>query len=229
MSYRHFVFDLDGTLIDSRQDLADAANVMLATYDAAPLPAAAVVAMVGEGARVLVQRVLASAGVDDDPDRALSRFLAAYDDRLVATTRPYDEVIETLECLHRHARISVLTNKPQAPSDRVIDALALRPYVDAIIGGDTVFGRKPAPEALRRLMQDSGVPEGATLLVGDSWVDVATARAGGIDVCLVTYGFGYDAADAAHRQSARWTIDHMSALLSLHPSSRNELSGRVRR
>jgi phosphoglycolate phosphatase len=92
--YRHFVFDLDGTLIDSRQDLADAANAMLATYDAPPLPVPAVVAMVGEGARTLVSRVLAAANRDRivDVDEALERFLTAYDARLVATTLPYDGV-----------------------------------------------------------------------------------------------------------------------------------------
>jgi phosphoglycolate phosphatase len=204
--YRHFVFDLDGTLIDSRQDLADAANAMLATYGAAPLPVPAVVAMVGEGARTLVIRALARAEATADPDEALARFLEAYAQRLTVTTVPYEGVRETLAHLHRHARISVLTNKPQAPTDAILAALGLAPFVHAAVGGDGPHGRKPAPEALRALMAQSGVPAADTVMVGDSWVDVATATAAGIDACLVAYGFGYPAVDDAHRRRARVTV-----------------------
>jgi len=204
--YRHFVFDLDGTLIDSRQDLADAANAMLATYGAPALPVEAVVAMVGEGAKVLVTRALASAGLTADPDQALPRFLDAYDHRLTATTRLYPGVADTLAQVNRGARVSVLTNKPQAATDAILAALGVARYVHAAMGGDTPYGRKPAPDALLALVDQAAVPIHQTLMVGDSWVDVATARAAGIDVCLVAYGFGYPAVDAAHRAQARWTI-----------------------
>ena len=206
MFYRHFVFDLDGTLIDSRQDLADSANAMLASYHAPPLPVADVVGMVGEGARVLVARALTRARVSADPDEALPHFLAAYDQRLTATTTLYDDVASTMTHLHRHGCVSVLTNKPQQPTDVILEALGIAPLVDAAIGGDTEYGRKPAPAALQSLIDRSGVPAEETLMVGDSWVDVATAAAAGIDACLVAYGFGYPAVDAAHRERARWTI-----------------------
>ncbi|MBA2354243.1 MAG: HAD-IA family hydrolase [Acidobacteria bacterium] len=215
MSYRHFVFDLDGTLIDSRQDLADSVNVMLDTYGAAPLPAAEVVPMVGEGARILVERVLASARQVADVDEALSRFLEAYDARLTATTRLYDGVLDTLAHLRTVAHISVLTNKPQLPSERIVHALGLRPHVHEVIGGDSPFGRKPSPGALAYLIEQGGVGAARTLLVGDSWVDVATAVAGGVDACLVTYGFGYETVDAAHRQAARWTIPRIGDVRAL--------------
>ncbi len=217
MFYRHFVFDLDGTLIDSRQDLADAANAMLATYGAPALPVQAVVAMVGEGARVLVTRALASAGLAADPDQALPRFLDAYDQRLTATTRLYPGVADTLARVHRDARVSVLTNKPQAATDAILAALGVATYVHAAIGGDTPYGRKPSPDALRALIDQAAVPAGETLMVGDSWVDVATATAAGIDACLVAYGFGYPAVDAEHRAQARWTIaafDDLAGFLS---------------
>jgi phosphoglycolate phosphatase len=204
--YRHFVFDLDGTLIDSRQDLADAANAMLASYHAPSLPVPDVVAMVGEGARTLVARALARANVAADPDEALPRFLDAYDQRLTATTTLYDGVAGTMPHLHRHGCVSVLTNKPQQPTDIILEAFGLTPLIDAAIGGDTAYGRKPAPDALQALMERSGIPAEETLMVGDSWVDVATAAAAGIDACLVAYGFGYPAVDAAHRVRARWTI-----------------------
>jgi phosphoglycolate phosphatase len=210
--YRHFVFDLDGTLIDSRQDLADAANAMLASYGAAPLPVADVVAMVGEGARTLVSRVRARAQVDADLDEALGRFLAAYDACLVATTQPYDGVRDLLARLHATAHVSVLTNKPQHATDRVLEALGLAPHVHAAIGGDTALGRKPEPHGLTALMARSGIAAADTLMVGDSWVDVATARAAGIDACLVSYGFGYAAVDADHRAFARCTITTIGEL-----------------
>jgi phosphoglycolate phosphatase len=218
--YRHFVFDLDGTLIDSRQDLADAANAMLATYGAAPLAVPSVVTMIGEGARLLVARALAAAGLAADPDEALPRFLDAYDQRLTSTTRLYDGVAETLARLHGDAaRVSVLTNKPQRATDAILAALGVAPSIDAAIGGDTPYGRKPDPTALHTLIARADVPASETLMVGDSWVDVATAAAAGIDACLVTYGFGYPAVDAEHRARARWAIDSIDTLLAL-PTSR---------
>lgn len=215
MSYRHFVFDLDGTLIDSRQDLADSASAMLDTYGAAPLPAADVVRMVGEGARILVERILMQAAVQANPEEALARFLEAYDARLTATTHLYDGVLDTVAHLRAAAHISVLTNKPQQSSERIIHALGLRPHVHEVIGGDSPFGRKPSPGALAYLIEQGGAGVARTLLVGDSWVDVATAAAGGVDACLVSYGFGYETVDQAHRLAARWTIPDIRDLRAL--------------
>lgn len=204
--YRHFVFDLDGTLIDSRHDLAAAANAMLARYGAPALPVDDVVGMVGEGAALLVTRALARAGVAADPAEALPVFLDAYNERLTDRTRPYDGVIETLARVHAAARVSVLTNKPQGPTDAILTALGLAPYVDAAIGGDSPYGRKPAPDALMALVDASGVPAAETVMVGDSWVDVATAAAAGVDACLAGFGFGFPAVGDTHRALARWTI-----------------------
>lgn len=215
MFYRHFVFDLDGTLIDSRQDLADAANAMLASYGAAPLPLPAIVAMIGEGARLLVTRALQRAGTPADVDEALARFLDAYDQRLTATTHLYDGVAATLARLHDAGTVSVLTNKPQRATDAILAGLGIGRLVAAAIGGDTTHGRKPEPQGLRALMARAAVPPEQTLMIGDSWVDVATATAAGIDACLVTYGFGFAAVDAERRRQARWTIDSIDALLAL--------------
>ncbi|WP_239491661.1 HAD family hydrolase [Luteitalea sp. TBR-22] len=220
MIYRHVVFDLDGTLIDSRQDLADAANAMLASYGAAALPVADVVAMVGEGARTLVARALARAAVDADPDQALPRFLDAYDARLTANTVPYPDVPEVLARLHAHARVSVLTNKPQRPTEAILAALGLAAHVDAAIGGDSPYGRKPAPGALQALIARAGVPASETLMIGDSWVDVETAIAAGVDACLAAFGFGYPAVGPEHRARARFTIDAVTELLDRVPVAR---------
>ena len=106
------VFDLDGTLVDSSRDLADSANALLVSYGAAPLDEPSVIRMVGEGAAVLVARLMAARGVQADPAEALARFLALYDERLLAHTRPYDGIPEALDELRRWARLAVLTNKP---------------------------------------------------------------------------------------------------------------------
>src|SRR6187401_2758218 len=109
------VFDLDGTLIDSRHDLADAANALIVERGGSPLPVDAITAMVGEGAALLVRRALKAAGTDLDVARDLPRFLELYDERLLAHTRLYDGTREALEALASRVPLAVLTNKPQHP------------------------------------------------------------------------------------------------------------------
>lgn len=221
MGYRHFVFDLDGTLIDSRQDLADSANALLATYGAAPLPVADIVRMVGEGARTLVERVLHQGTVTADIDIALTRFLDLYDERLLVHTRPYDGVESLLDFLRSEGCVSsVLTNKPQRATERVLEGLGLRPALGAVIGGDTVHGRKPDPTGLLALVAATGLAPESTVMVGDSWVDLQTAAGGGIDACLAAYGFGALELDAATRRRARVVVDAPDAIRRLahaHP------------
>jgi phosphoglycolate phosphatase len=221
VSFRHVVFDLDGTLIDSRQDLADAANALLARHGAPPLPVPDVVRMVGEGARTLVARVLDRAALQVDLDAALATFLEAYDARLANHTRAYDGIRAALTALTAAGcRLSVLTNKPQRATDRVLEALDLRTPFTAVLGGDTAVGRKPEPLGLRMLMSEAGTAPDETVMVGDSWVDVHTARAAGIEACLVTWGFGYEGVDAATRETVRWLIHAPADLMTLadaHP------------
>jgi phosphoglycolate phosphatase len=184
-------FDLDGTLIDSRRDLADSANELLESYGAPRLPMDVIIAMVGEGARVLVRRVLQASGLSAVPDGALERFLEIYDRRLVAHTRPYPGILDALASAAPLARLAVLTNKPQHHTDRLLDALDLtRVFDGGIIGGDTPLGRKPDPAGLVSLMTAAGTPPADTLMVGDSPVDLETARRAGARVCLACYGFG---------------------------------------
>lgn len=192
MDVRLVIFDLDGTLVDSSRDLADSVNGMLADLGAPALPVAAVTAMVGEGAQVLVQRALAASGLTPDTPRALELFLAQYSQRLTAHTRPYDGVPAVLETLHGQGRqLAVLTNKPQLPTDEILRRLGLAPWFTHVVGGDTAAGRKPAPAGLLRITSAAGVDPGDTLLVGDSPVDLHTARAAGCRICIARYGFGW--------------------------------------
>ena len=184
------VFDLDGTLVDSRLDLAESTNEMLGTYGARPLPVDAVAAMVGEGAKVLVARALDAAGLGADVTDALTRFREIYDRRLLVHTRPYEGIEQVVSSLAKGHTLAVLTNKPEAPSRRLLDAFGLAPYFREIIGGDSGPVRKPDPSGLRRLMEQSGAEAADTWLVGDSMIDVETARRAGVMMCVALYGFG---------------------------------------
>lgn len=189
--HRLIVFDLDGTLIDSRQDLVDSANALIVERGGRPLAAGVIARMVGEGAATLVRRALEAANLQPEP-ASLPRFLELYDEHLLATTRPYPGIADVLEELSTDATIAVLTNKPGAPTRRLLDALGLAHFVDAAIAGDGPFPRKPDPASLRHLIAAHGSQARATVLVGDSRIDFETARAAGTPICLTRYGFGYE-------------------------------------
>jgi len=202
------VFDLDGTLIDSRRDLADSANVMLAGYGAGPLSEEQIASMVGSGAATLVKRVITAAGVDAPPDEALARFLSAYDARLTHHTRPYDGIPALLDDL-RAADVSmaVLTNKPLEQSVRILDAFNLSKYFQWVIGGDGPWPRKPAPEGMQFLLQQADVRADETVLVGDSTIDLQTSRNAGVAICLARYGFGFADLSAGELQGHESVVD----------------------
>ena len=185
------VFDLDGTLVDSQKDLADAANALIADLGGTPQTDAAIASMVGEGAALLVRRALAAADLSPDTPGALEAFLRHYDERLLRHTRPYDGMLTVVRTLHATRRIAVLTNKPTHATLRILEELAFAPLLTGVIGGDTVFGRKPDPAGLHYLIAAAGASPASTLLVGDSPVDLETARRAGTPVCLARYGFGY--------------------------------------
>lgn len=186
------VCDLDGTLVDSGRDLAASGNALLAAYGAPPLDDEMVIGMVGEGAATLVARLLAARQVAAEPQDALARFLALYDARLLDHTRPYPGIPEALTTLASMAvRLAVLTNKPAGATERILAGLELRPFFGWVIGGDTPHGRKPAPAALHWLMAAAGADAARTLMLGDSAIDLETARNAGTRVCLARYGFGF--------------------------------------
>jgi phosphoglycolate phosphatase len=185
------VFDLDGTLVDSSVDLANAVNALLVELGATPLAEAAIIAMVGEGASVLVRRALTAAALDPDTPGALDRFLAHYDPHLLDHTRPYPGMVDTLTWFNGRLPMAVLTNKPAHPTELMLRGLSLRVYFRTVIGGDTPHGRKPNPAGLLQLAADAGVDPGRVLMVGDSPIDLATARNAGTQICLARYGFGY--------------------------------------
>jgi len=209
--HRLIAFDLDGTLIDSRRDLADSANDLIVALGGAALPEDAIAAMVGEGAGLLVRRAVTAAGLTEPPD-ALARFLAFYDARLLNHTRPYPGIVETVRLARTHARVVVLTNKPKQPSERILEGLGIRELFDDVVGGDGPLPRKPDPAALLALMDTAGAASASTLMVGDSPIDFKTAANAGVRCCIVSFGFGFRNFAAVDRDAIQWLAADANAL-----------------
>jgi phosphoglycolate phosphatase len=183
-------FDLDGTLIDSRRDLADSANALIIELGGEPLSEEAIGAMVGEGAALLVHRALAATRVPEPPN-AVARFLALYDMRLLNHTRLYDGVIDAVRAARERAHVVVFTNKPTRPSERILEGLQARALFAEVIGGDNPYGRKPDPGALVQLIDRLGLSADRVLMVGDSAIDHETALRAGVRCCLCAFGYGF--------------------------------------
>ena len=183
------IFDLDGTLVDSGEDIARSVNELLERSRRPTLPHSRIRSYVGDGVRKLLERSLGETE-DEELARAEALYLSIYRRRLLETTRPYPGVVPALESLHREFRLAVLTNKPVMESVRILDGLDLRRYFQAVYGGDSFARKKPDPIGVRFLQEETGSDTDETLLVGDSTVDFSTARNAGIRSCLVRYGMG---------------------------------------
>jgi phosphoglycolate phosphatase len=186
------VFDLDGTLVDSRRDLAESANAVLVDAGGSPHAEEDIGRMVGDGAATLVARVFDAAGIPQ-PSDALARFLAIYDSRLLRFTSAYAGVPELLDTLRSCATLAVLTNKPLRATRTILDGLGLARYFGPwVVGGDGPFPRKPDAAGLLHLMATLDAAPANTLLVGDSIIDWRTAEAAGARGCVARYGFGFE-------------------------------------
>jgi phosphoglycolate phosphatase len=210
---RLLVFDLDGTLVDSSRDIAAAANAALGRLapGAAAIPLDAILSFVGEGAWLLVERCLRHAGLDLSADEVLPVYLECYAERLLDTTRLYPGVTEALDGLAGSA-LAVLTNKPGGFSRTILEGLGVADRFARVWGAGDVPSRKPDPAGLFRLMAETGALPGETWMVGDSATDVDVARAAGVRVAGVTWGFHPGALRAAGPDRL---IDHPRDFASL--------------
>jgi len=202
---RLLVFDLDGTLIDSAQDLCNSVNETLKAFDHEPLPDPAIASFVGNGAPMLMRRSLALASNlnPDDVDEALlgkayEFFLKYYREHKLDFTYAYEGVLEALKALTelhddegaRKWTMAVLTNKPVRPARGICEGLGLAGYFLHIYGGDSFAVKKPDPLGLRSLMEETGAKPEETAMIGDSHVDVLTARNAGAWAIGCRFGFG---------------------------------------
>ena len=193
---RVLIFDLDGTLIDSKLDLALSINAMLEYMGRAPIPHEIIYSFVGNGAPVLVRRSLLEGTspaeiTDAEADRGLAYFLAYYRAHMLDNTVPYPGVREGLASLAQYS-MAVLTNKPVNFSRAILDGLDLSRYFRYVYGGNSFEKKKPDPFGVHILLRDLQSTPSEAMMVGDSDVDVRTARNAGIWSCGVTYGLGID-------------------------------------
>jgi phosphoglycolate phosphatase len=184
------IFDLDGTLIDSKLDLAHAVNAARAHMGQGPIENEIVYSYVGNGAPVLIRRALGPDASQSDIQRALDYFLAYYRDHMLDYTVLYPGVRESLDrLLEARVQMTVLTNKPVRISQAILDGLGVGSHFLRIYGGNSFEQKKPSPVGVEKLMDESGIGRDRTMVVGDSSVDVQTARNANVKVCGVTYGF----------------------------------------
>ena len=186
---RAFVFDLDGTLIDSKMDLVNSINAMLRETGRGELPTELVASYVGHGAPQLIASILGPAATDEERRQGLEIFLRCYEAKKLEQTRAYPGVVQGLREL-RGTPMAVLSNKPSKLSVEILEALDLARYFRAVYGGDSFAKKKPDPGGALAILQEWGVAPEEAAMVGDSDVDVQTARNAGMLAISVKYGFG---------------------------------------
>jgi phosphoglycolate phosphatase len=186
---RAFVFDLDGTLIDSKLDLVNSVNAMLRETGRLEQPTELVASYVGHGAPQLIAGVLGRDSSEEDRREALNVFLRHYESQKLHLTRPYPGVVEGLRALGE-APMAVLTNKPTTLSVEILQGLRLARFFRKICGGDSFEKKKPDPAGALAILRELGVSPDEAAMVGDSDVDIQTARNAGMLAVGVTYGFG---------------------------------------
>jgi phosphoglycolate phosphatase len=184
------IFDLDGTLIDSRLDLANSVNATRARFGQGPLPNELVYSYVGNGAPVLIRRAMGPESDDAQISAALDFFLDYYGHHALDDTALYPGVLQALERFRESgAKMAVLTNKPVRLSRRIMESLGVSGYLFQIYGGNSFEHKKPHRVGIDELRKEAGADVSETWMVGDSYVDVQTARNAGVNSCGVTYGF----------------------------------------
>ncbi len=189
MSFDLLVFDLDGTLIDSARDLAESVNAVLRELQRPELPHETVYSYVGDGAPMLIRRALGEAATDRTVEQGLAFFLEYYSKHSLDHTRLYPGVQESLDAWTAEGRtLAILTNKPIKATERIVSGLGLDGRFERIYGGNSFDTKKPEPEGLNRIMQELDHAPAQTLMIGDSSVDILTARNAQTASAGVTYG-----------------------------------------
>jgi phosphoglycolate phosphatase len=186
---RAFLFDLDGTLIDSKLDLVNSVNFMLHEMQRDVLPLATVASYIGHGAPRLVADVLGPDAAEADRKRGLEIFLAHYSKHNLDATRAYPGVVEGLEALQDRP-MAVLTNKPKKMSVEILEALGLLKYFRGVYGGDSFEKKKPDPAGAQAILKDLDAQPHEAAMGGVSDVDIQTARNTGMLAIALNYGFG---------------------------------------
>jgi len=187
------IFDLDGTLVDSREDLANSINAMLRHFSKKELPHEVISSYIGDGAPMLVRRALGDPDDESYVQDALLYFMAWYREHKLDNTYVYDGIMESLEAIQRSrdgqpVKMAVLSNKPVGPSRAIVDALGMGKYFFQVYGGNSFHTKKPDPTGVQALLEEAEAFPEETIIIGDSNIDVITGRNAGIYSVGVTYG-----------------------------------------
>ena len=194
-SIKLVIFDLDGTLIDSRLDLVHSVNAALRHIGRPELPDNVIASYVGDGAPILIQRALGGEAVDEALIRkGLAYFLSYYREHKLDHTTVYPGIAGALAAIQgsangRPRKLAVLSNKPVVPSRAIVEALGLGKFFSQVYGGNSFATKKPDPEGALKLLEESGVRPEQAVIVGDSHVDIETGRNAGLWTVGVSYGF----------------------------------------
>lgn len=213
MSFSLVIFDLDGTLVDSAADIAEAVNRTLRDWKLPTYDVAQITGWVGEGSRQLITYAFRHAGSDADIDEVMPGFMEHYGET-AQDGIAYDGVVDTLATLHaRGVKLAVCTNKNEEFVRPLLEVRGMLPYFDGIVGGNSLPERKPSGVPLKHLAQEAGVPLDRVLMVGDSESDLLAANDAGVPVVLVSYG--YRKSLDIHGVGALAVIDGMPELLDV--------------
>jgi phosphoglycolate phosphatase len=182
------VFDLDGTLIDSKTDIADAVNYALTSLNMPALEHSLIYSYVGNGVIQLLEKVLTNTNKEGDLKETLGIFLERYENHLLDKTRLFPNVMETLEYFSG-INMGLISNKPERFVKKIVKGLNIERFFPIVLGGDSLKTKKPEPEGIYKIINAFKAKPGRTLIVGDGGVDIQTGKRVGIRTCGVSYGF----------------------------------------
>jgi phosphoglycolate phosphatase len=225
-SPRAVIWDLDGTLIDSAADLTAALNELLLEHGSGELPEAAVRPMIGDGAARLVERAFAATGTPlslESRDMTVRRFLRLYSENAVRETRRFDGALAVMDRLTRAGCVhGICTNKPHAIATVILERLGFAERTAAVVGGDSTPHNKPHPAPLLSCLRQLGVSHDHALMIGDSAIDVLAARAAGLPVIVVGFGYSRGPTRSLGADAVVERLDQLPAIIAELASPRRD-------
>jgi phosphoglycolate phosphatase len=224
------IFDLDGTLVDSREDLANAVNAMLDWLHQPELPCDLIASYIGDGAPMLVRRALGDPDDESQVQNALEYFSKWYGAHKLDTTYVYAGIIEALRAIREangERKMAVLSNKPVNPSRGIVEALGLGPFFFETYGGNSFHTKKPDPLGAFRLCEEAGVRPDEAVMIGDSSNDILTARNAGMWSVGVTYGLAPQTLDLAPPDVLIDRPEELPAVLGIAGVPKSETAAQV--